>query len=207
VPTAGGPSAGTLLTVTILAGGRGSRLGGADKAALDVGGRPLLEHVLEAVGPLASQTLIVANDDRFNGDARLTVVRDREPHAGVLPALLAALDVATAPLMLLVACDMPFLSREVVRHLTDLAAGHDVVMPYVDGIAQPMHAIYRVEPCRTAIQAALAAGRRRMIAFLDDVDTLAVDEAELRRIDPALRTFFNVNTPDDLAEARQIAAT
>jgi molybdopterin-guanine dinucleotide biosynthesis protein A len=205
VPPAVGPTADTL-TVTILAGGRGSRLGGVDKAGLDLAGRPLLEHVLAAVGPLASQTLIVANDDRFDADPRLTVVRDPEPHAGVLPALLAALDVATSPLMLLVACDMPFVNRDVVRYLATLAPGHDVVMPYVDSIAQPMHAIYRVDPCRAAVRTALEAGRRRMIAFLDDVDTRAVDEAEVRKLDPALRTFFNVNTPEELAEARQIAA-
>lgn len=192
------------LTVTILAGGRGSRLGGVDKAGLDLNGQPLLEHVLAAVGLLASEILVVANDDRLAGDPRFTVLRDPEPHAGVLPALLAALDAATSPLLLLLACDMPFVSRDVVRLLLDHAASHDAVMPYVQGFPQPMHAVYRVTPCRAAIRATLEQGGRRMIAFLDDVDTLRVDEGELRQVDPDIRSFFNVNTPGDLEAARHL---
>jgi molybdopterin-guanine dinucleotide biosynthesis protein A len=194
------------LTVTILAGGRGSRLGGVDKAALDLNGRPLLELVLDAVSPFAQEILVVANDDRLDGDPRFTVLRDPEPHAGVLPALLAALDAASAPLLLLVACDMPFVSDGVVRQLLSHAERHDAVMPYVQGFAQPMHAIYRVAPCRDAIRSVLESGGRRMISFLDDIDTVRVDEDEIRRIDPDIRSFFNINTPEDLARAREIAA-
>src|SRR5688500_15045581 len=125
------------LAVTILAGGRGSRLGGIDKAALDLNGTPLLEHVLAAVAPLAAEILVVANDDRLAGDPRFTVIRDPEPHAGVLPALLAALETSNSPLMLLLACDMPFVNRQVVQHLLASAATHDAVMPYVQGFPQP----------------------------------------------------------------------
>ena len=192
--------------VMILAGGRGSRLGGIDKASLDLGGTPLIEHVLATVAPLAAEILVVANDDRLEGDPRFRVIRDPEPHAGVLPALLAALDAATSPLLLLVACDMPFISRAVIERLLARAEGHDAAMPYVQTFAQPMHAIYRVEPCRAAIRAVLESGGRRMISFLDDIDTVRIDEAEIRQIDPDIRSFFNVNTPDDLAEARRIAA-
>jgi molybdopterin-guanine dinucleotide biosynthesis protein A len=194
------------LGVTILVGGRGSRLGGVDKAALDLNGTPLIEHVLAVVAPLASELLVVANDDRLAGDPRFTVLLDPEPHAGVLPALLAALSAATSPLLLLLACDMPFVSRALVEHLVRLAPGRDVVMPKVGGREQPMHAVYRVASCSPAIRAALARGDRRMISFLDDVQTVQVDEPELRRLDPDLRSFFNVNTPDDLDTARQIAA-
>src|SRR4051812_15842336 len=194
------------LTVTILAGGRGSRMGGVDKAALALHGRPLLEHVLAAVSPLAREILVVANDDRLASDARLTVIRDPEPHAGVLPALLAALDAATSELMLLVACDMPFLTRPLIESLAHQASDHDVVLPNVEGHEQPMHAIYRVDACRAAVRAALDRGDRRMISFLADVRALIVHEDELRRLDPELRSFFNVNTPDDLALARQFAA-
>ncbi|MFN8634679.1 MAG: molybdenum cofactor guanylyltransferase [Chloroflexota bacterium] len=194
------------LTLTILAGGRGSRLGGTDKAALQLAGRPLLDHVLAALGPLASEVVVVANDDRLAADSRFTLIRDPEPHAGVLPALLASLDAATSPLMLLVACDMPFLSRPLFGELVRLAAQFDAVVPRVDGFDQPMHAVYRVEPCRAAIRSALAQNRRRMIAFLDDVRTLHLAEPEVRRLDPELRSFFNVNTPDDLELAERLAA-
>jgi len=194
------------LTVAILAGGRGSRLGGVDKATLVLGSRTILDLILDAVGPLAQEVIVVANDDRLTGDPRLTVIRDPDPHAGVLPALLAALDAATTPLLLLVACDMPFVSAQVVSMLARLAADHDAVVPDVDGHLQPMLAIYRVEPCRAAIQAAIARGDRRMISFLDDLPTRRVAEVELRAADPELRSFFNVNTPADLDAARALTA-
>jgi molybdopterin-guanine dinucleotide biosynthesis protein A len=194
------------ITVTILAGGHGSRLGGVDKSALDVNGQPLLERVLDVVAPLAREIVVVANDDRLTADPRLTVIRDPEAHGGVLPALLAALETATSDRMLLIACDMPFLSRPLIEHLVELSTEYDAVVPKVDGFEQVMHAVYRVEPCRAAVRAALEHGRRRMIAFLDDVRTLTVDESDLRPYDPALRSFFNVNTPDDLDLARRLAS-
>jgi molybdopterin-guanine dinucleotide biosynthesis protein A len=69
-----------------------------------------------------------------------------------------------------------------------------------------MHAVYRVAACRKAIRDALARDERRMISFLDRVRTRRVNEGELRRLDPELRSFFNVNTPEDLAAARRLAA-
>ena len=196
------------LSVAILVGGYGSRMGGVDKASLELDGKPLLDRVLAAVSPYAAETFVVANDDRLVGDARFTVLHDPEPHAGVLPALLAALDAATSPLLLLLACDMPFVNPNVVGFLLDLAATHDAVMPYVQSFPQAMHAVYRVEPCREAVRNLLAdeGGGRRMISFLDDVNAIRVPEDEIRKIDPEIRSFFNVNTPYDLEAARHILA-
>ncbi|MCC6177861.1 MAG: molybdenum cofactor guanylyltransferase [Chloroflexi bacterium] len=192
------------LTTVILAGGRGSRLGGIDKASLEIGGRTVLDHVLDVVAPLSDELLAVVNDTRLDGSPHLRTVRDPDPHAGVLPALLAALDAARSPLCLLVACDMPFLQPDLLVELIRLGQSVDVVMPRIEGQAQPMHAVYRREPCRQAIATALARGDRRMISFLDDVAVRYVDDDELRQVDPALRSFFNVNTPADLDDARRL---
>ena len=194
------------LTVAILVGGYGSRMGGVDKAALELDGRPLLDRVLDAVSPFAAETFVVANDDRLVGDSRFTVLHDPEPHAGVLPALLTALDAATSPLLLLLACDMPFVNRDVVQLLLEYAARYDAVMPYVQSFPQAMHAVYRVAPCRVAVRNLLedANGGRRMISFLDDVNAIRVQEDEIRRLDPEIRSFFNVNTPYDLEAARHL---
>jgi molybdopterin-guanine dinucleotide biosynthesis protein A len=195
------------LTLAILAGGRGSRLGGVDKASLLVGGRTILDRQLAAVGPLAREVIVVANDDRLTGDPRFQVIRDPDPHAGVLPAMLAALDAATSEFVLLIACDMPFVVKAVVEELLRLTIGYDAVVPDVDGHLQPMLAVYRVEPCRTAIRTALERGDRRMISFLDDVKTFSVREAVLAMTMTNVRvSFFNVNTPDDLEEAERIYA-
>ena len=196
------------LTVTILVGGYGSRMGGLDKASLELDGKPLLERILDVVSPLAAEIFVVANDDRLVGDPRFTVLHDPEPHAGVLPALLTALDAATSPLLLLLACDMPFVNGNVIGFLLDLAATHDAVMPYVQSFPQPMHAVYRVAPCRVAVHNLLEdeSGSRRMISFLDDVNAVRVPEEDIRKIDPEIRSFFNVNTPYDLEAARHLIA-
>ncbi len=196
----------TSVTGIILAGGKASRLGGMNKALLEIGGVSTLDRVRAALAGLVSETIVVVNDDALATTSNVRLLRDPEPHGGVLPALLAALDEAPTPLAALVACDMPFLSPTLLRHLVLRAADSDVVIPDVGGQLQPMHAIYRRGPCRTAIAAGLARGDRRMISFLDDVRVRRVPEVELRQIDPELRSCFNINTPDDLAEARRIAS-
>ena len=79
------------VTGVILAGGRASRLGGIDKSALDIDGLTVIERVIAALSTVAERLIVVANDARFDADPRLTVIRDPDPHAGVSPALQAAL--------------------------------------------------------------------------------------------------------------------
>ena len=195
----------TAVTGVVLAGGRGSRLGGVDKARLEIGGMTTLDRVRAALAGLVDETILVVNDAGLAGTAGVRIVRDPEPHAGVLPALLAALDVAAHPLCVLVACDMPFLNTGLLRWLVEAAAGRDVVIPEVGGQLQPMHAVYRREPCREAIAAALQRGDRRMISFLEGLRVRRVEEAEARLFDPELRSFFNINTAEELAEASHLA--
>jgi molybdenum cofactor guanylyltransferase len=189
----------------VLAGGRGSRLGGTDKARLEIGGLTTLQRVRAALDRLAGETILVVNDDRLREEPGVRLIRDPEPHAGVLPALEAALEAASRPLALLVGCDMPFLSPALLRQQLALGRQHDVVLPIVGGQAQPMHAVYRREPSLASVRAALARGDRRMISFFAGLDVRRLEEDELRAFDPPLRSFFNINTPDDLAEARRIA--
>ncbi len=153
------------------------------------------------------ETILVVNDDSLGGTPGVRLVRDPEPHAGVLPALLASLEAASHPRCLLVACDMPFLDSRLLAWLREQLAEFDVVIPEVGGQLQPMHAAYARDACRAAISRALARGERRMISFLDDLRVRQVGEDELRAFDPELRSFFNINTPEDLAEAQRIASS
>lgn len=191
----------------ILAGGRGSRLGGVNKGLLEIGGRTNIERVLAALTPLCSETVVVANDLALAPLCPAArVLLDEEPHAGVLPALAQGLAALRTDLAIAVACDMPFLSRPLLAELVRRASGADVVIPMVEDRLEPMHAVYRREVCVAAIQQALASGGRRMISFLDGLRVVRVDEPELRRLDPELLSFFNTNTPEDLQRARALAA-
>src|SRR5262249_11916746 len=108
-------------------------------------------------------------------------------------------------LAIVVACDMPFLNAALLAEQLRRAAEFDVVIPVLDGRPEPMHAVYRCAPTILAVRAALAAGQRRMISFLDRLRVDRLEETTVRAFDPELYSFFNTNTPDDLARARAIA--
>jgi molybdopterin-guanine dinucleotide biosynthesis protein A len=120
-------------------------------------------------------------------------------------ALHSGLSAAGAELCVVVACDMPFLNPALLTWLVNLAAEYDVVMPLNEGQMDPMHAVYRREACLDAIGRALQRGDKRMISYLGDVRVREVSADELRRIDPDLRSLFNINTPEDLERARALA--
>jgi molybdopterin-guanine dinucleotide biosynthesis protein A len=190
----------------VLAGGKGSRLGGVNKALVRVGDRSNIERVLDVLSSVCQEIVLIANDQALAQIYGARVVFDHQPHAGVLPALAQGLRSTRSELVVVVACDMPFLSGELLAEQLRLSQAVDVVIPLVEARPEPMHAVYRREVCRRAITASLEAGERRMISFLDRVRVRYVEEEELRRIDPDLRSFFNTNTPEDLEQARRLAA-
>jgi molybdenum cofactor guanylyltransferase len=173
-----------------------------------VGGATILARILAALGPLVDERVLLANDAILAELADVSVVFDTTPHAGVLPALAAGLEAAAGELCLAVACDMPFVSRGLFAQLLDVqrVADADVVIPRTAEFLEPMHAVYRREPVLRAIRAALGRGDRRMISYFADVRVREVGDAQWRLTDPSGTAFFNVNTPDDLEEARRLAA-
>lgn len=175
-----------------------------NKALLEVGGARIIDRILEAVQPLVDECVLLTNDAALGGSERLRLVFDAMPHAGVLPALSAGLAAATGEVCLAVASDMPFISRAVFEHLLSFQA--DVVIPRTADYLEPMHAVYRRDAVATAIRAALERSEQRMTSYFGDVRVREVDEDEWRNFDPLGLAFFNVNTPEDLVEARRIAS-
>lgn len=192
------------VTPIVLAGGAGTRLGGVNKALVEVGGRRVIDRLLEALRPLGAEIVIVNNDGSLAGLPGTRVVTDVEPGAGALMGLYSGLRAVRTPLATVTACDMPFVSTAVLRALIALAPAYDAVVPLVDDRPEPLHAVYRTT-CLPAIEAALAAGRKRLIAFFDDVRVRYVPQAALRAWDPDGRSFLNINRPEDLAAARTLA--
>jgi len=166
-----------------------------------------VSRILESLRPLVDEAVLLTNDADLAqvGDVRLLL--EPAPHAGVLPALATGLEAATGDVCLAVACDMPFVSGSLFRYLLALrtSAGADVVIPRTSDLLEPMHAVYRRLTVLPAIRAALARGEQRMISYFRDVRVREVGEDEWHAHDPSGLAFFNVNTPDDLAEARRLA--
>ena len=190
------------LSVIVLIGGLSRRFG-RDKAAEVVGGRSLLQHVVDAGSPLAQEIVVVASRGGSFPPVvcalPLVQVEDVREGAGALGGLYSGLLAASHPRAVALACDMPLLSLPLLRHLHGLLTDEwDVVMPRWQGREEPLHAFYR-RTCVPAIERLLDAGGRRFVDFLPEVRVRYVPHAEIERFDPEGRSFWNVNSKEDLA--------
>ncbi len=186
------------VSAAIMAGGKSRRMG-QDKAWIELDGEPLVQRVAGVLGQVADEVIVVANDPRYER-LGLRVVRDRWPDGGALGGIATGVGAASHDVVLVAACDMPFLAADVWRLLLAHQGEADVVIPRVGGEYETMHALY-TKGCVPHMARAIAENRLRVIGFFDAVRVLAVDEPELRAVDPTLRAFTNVNTPEELASA------
>jgi molybdopterin-guanine dinucleotide biosynthesis protein A len=202
------------LSAAILAGGQSKRMG-TDKARLRLtpDGPMLIELVLAAVRVVADDIILVANDDRLT-DLGLRTVSDVYPDAGALGGIYSAIASAQHEHCLVVACDMPFLSPALLRAMAAVPRDYDLLAPHLivgenrqgssTGIYETLHAIYG-RATLPAIREQLAHQRYRVIGFFPQVRVRDFPEAAVRQIDPTVRSFFNANTPERFAEARNLA--
>jgi molybdopterin-guanine dinucleotide biosynthesis protein A len=188
------------LTGLVLAGGASRRMG-RDKAFLELGGRPLIQIVIERMLNVCAEVLVVSADSERYAGLGVPVVEDRFPGVGVLGGLHAGLGAAASDLSLVVGCDMPFLNPDLLRAFAVWAEGYDVALLRQDGQVEPLHAAYR-RTCLPAMEAVIHAGRRRIVSFFHRVNVRYVSVQEVVPMDPQLASFRNVNTPDDWEKAR-----
>ena len=194
------------LTAVVLAGGKSTRLG-QDKAFALVGGRPMVERVLEVVRQVCDEILILGGDGGKLKADQARHLPDEHPGEGPLMALRTGLAAMTHDWAFATACDAPFLEPRLLEYLWTLREGHDAVVPFTaaDNYPKPLCALY-ARRCLPAATAALDRGDRQLVRLYRDVRVLYVPEDNLRLIDPDLRSFLNVNTAEDLRRAEEIAA-
>jgi molybdopterin-guanine dinucleotide biosynthesis protein A len=193
------------VTGAVLAGGRGERLGGRSKALLPLGpgGSPAIVRTIAVLEPLTDPILVSARDPEAFAFLGRRVVTDTHFGKGPLAGLEAVLDASPHDLCLVVACDMPFLSRPLLERLIGLSlenAGVAAVVPRTSLGLHPLAAVYR-RSLLPEVRARLARGSLALHELVASANALEVAEDELRRYDPSLRSLENVNTPEDLARA------
>ncbi|MGH2500537.1 MAG: molybdenum cofactor guanylyltransferase [Candidatus Limnocylindria bacterium] len=186
------------VSAAVMAGGKSRRMG-RDKAWIELEGAPIVRRVADVLASLADEVIVVANDPAYRS-LGLRVVGDRFADGGALGGIATGVGAAAHEVVLVAACDMPFLSAAVWRALLDRLGDADAAVPKVAGEYETLHAVYR-KSCLAPMEASLAAGRLRVVSFFADVRVREVGEDELRAVDPALRSFTNVNTPAELAAA------
>jgi len=196
------PSTGSV-SGAILAGGRARRFGGADKASLVIGGARIIDRQLAALSAVSDDVRIVANDPERYAGLGIRVIVDAIPDAGPLGGIYSALLDAQHERVLVLACDLPFVTRELLERLVaeseaDTAA--DAVVPRSARGLEPLCAVY-TKRCAEAAMARIARGALEVRGVLQDVRTRELGPDTLAPYDDG-SLFENVNTPHDHARAR-----
>lgn len=192
----------------MLAGGRGTRLGGQEKAALEIDGRSLLETRIDALREVCQEIVVVVNQ-RFASRRipGVQVVQDIRQGCGPLMGLYSGLLASRSQLNFVTAVDMPFFKAGLFRRLLELAREGrpvwDVTIPYIRKQYEPLFALY-ARTCLPAVEELLASpqpGGRRIVAFFPKVRVRRVAAAEIIPYDAGMISFFNINTLKDLRAA------
>lgn len=183
----------------VAAGGRSSRMG-SDKAWLEIGGRPMIEHVIAALASVTTSLAIIANSPEY-GRLGFPVFADTHKNIGPLEAIRAALSNAVSRRIVMVGCDLPFVSSDLFKFLLSVPGVDQVVVPIgPDGKLEPMCSIYWRETL-PAITELIKRGERKISLLFERVPTRFVSFDEIRHLKGSESFFENVNTPADYVRA------
>ncbi|MCG6933450.1 MAG: molybdenum cofactor guanylyltransferase [Gallionella sp.] len=191
-------------TAIILAGGDSQRMG-CDKAELLLDGQSLLQRVTAKMQQVFPEVIVSVRQPRPG--LNLPQVCDAQAGDGLqgggpLAGLAAGLGRVTTPWAFLVACDMPFIEPAMIALLAGYRSGYQAVVPVVQGHQQTLAAFYAAD-CLDALRAHLARGGKNSLrALLEQLEVQYVDESALLPADSALRSFRDIDTPEDIETAR-----
>ena len=186
-------------TALILAGGESRRMG-QDKARLLLGEYTLLQRVISTLQPLFAEVMVSVRHPHT--DCALLQICDDANYAGPLAGLLAGIAQSQTPWLFVLACDMPFISPQLIQALSQHRnAAWDAVVPVVDGHPQPLAAFYATRVIDQIQENLNSTAKHSLRALLDQCAVCYVPESELRAADPALHSFFDLDTPEDVALA------
>lgn len=189
-------------TAVVLAGGASRRMG-RDKATLPLAGTTLLQGIIDVVAPLFARCVVSVGEPR--ADLPWPQVCDARAGQGPLAGLCAALAQVDTPWIFALATDMPFVAPALVALLAARRPGVDAVVARVHGHPQPLAAFYSqrcLAPFAALLDGPPGDGRRRSLrAALERIGVAYVDEHEMLAADPGLHSFFDLDTPQDLAAA------
>jgi len=198
-------------SAVILAGGFSRRFG-SDKGLVVLAGKPLILHVIDRVSKVADEVLVVVSSEeqknKFEAilEEKANLVIDKDDSQSPLVGAITGFECANAEYSLLLPCDTPLVSTQIVQFLLDICAGRSAAIPrWPGGYIEPLQAVYRTESALTAAKTALKQGKMNMRSMIDNLRGVRyVSMMVLEQLEPELLTFFNVNTPQDLKKAESI---
>ena len=193
-----------MFSLVIQSGGKSERMG-EDKALKLFLGRPLIQRVIDRLAFLADEIIVTTNRPDDYAFLNLRLVSDLAPGRGSLGGLYTAVASATSPLVAVAACDMPFASATLLETASRLLVQEeaDVVIPRTAEGYEPFHAVYRRATCVPAIQSAMESDLWKVISWFPSVKVRELTPMEIAEADPSGLCFWNLNTPEEFAEAER----
>jgi len=182
----------------ILAGGMSTRFNGRDKAKIEINGKRILDHILAVHSEIFSEIILVTNTPQAYLDWNMLMVTDLFPVRSSLTGIHAGLFYASRPYVFVSACDAPFIKQELVHLLVSQARpGADAVMPETSKGLEPLCAVYS-KACLKNVEAHIRQEKLKIQQVFHKSRINRISEARLRKTDPDLHSFININTPEDL---------
>ena len=196
--------------VLILAGGRSQRIG-KNKCFTKLGDKPLIAHVVLKAQLIAEEIVVVTNKNNDTSQyssvlpVTVNIVKDEFEGKGPLVGIISGMKKMTSKYVAIVPCDSPFVEIEVYKFLFQKAHGSDAAIPtWPNGYVEPLHSVYKSNSAVRAGEEALNDGELRIFDLIKRLQrVVAVPMHEIKRFDPQLLTFFNINTEKDLEMAKQ----
>lgn len=186
-----------------MAGGENSRFSGKNKALVSIGGKRILDRIYEVFTILFDKIILVTNDPLQYMEWDFDIVTDIFPVRSSLTGIHTGLFYITTPYAFFVACDIPFIKKELIGILLDnVEPGIDIVIPETSKGVEPLCSVYS-KRCFKPIEEQLEKKSLKIQRVFQKVRVKKISEDILRTIDPDLVSFSNINTPDDLARAKQ----
>ncbi len=186
------------ITGIILAGGKSSRFG-SNKALAEFNGTPLIERVTGVLGKVFKKLIIITNSPVEYSYLNIPLHQDLVKGLGPVGGIYTGLDALDDEWAFFCACDMPFVNEGLVRYIAGLKDGYDAVVPKIDWKIEPLHALYS-KRCLSAMKELIHKKEYQTVKAFNDMNVRFVGEEEIKKFDPKVKTFLNINRQDELKE-------
>ncbi|HHW37038.1 MAG TPA: molybdenum cofactor guanylyltransferase [Bacillales bacterium] len=189
-------------TAIILAGGKSSRMG-TNKALLPMDGKPNIELIKDQVTPFFSDIILVTNDFEAYEFLKVPMVKDEYIGKGPLAGIHTGLKNSKTETNFFIACDMPFVSGKLAKHLVELCNTFEAVVPRINGTLHPLFSVFK-KSVLPKVDQCLQEDRLKIRDLLEEIQVLYVKEAELERVmvGNIEKIFYNMNYPLDYQQAK-----
>ena len=190
------------MTGIILAGGKALRMGGADKAFLEIDDEPIIKRQLRCLKRIFKEIIIVTNSVKEYKHLRgVRVVSDVLPDRGPLGGIYSGLLASKSSHNFIAACDMPFLSFALIKYIVASSDAYDIIIPKIKKKFHPLFGVYS-KNCIPAIEEALKRDRLKVAGIFSKVKVRFLSQREIKGFDKNMLSLLNINTPDELQRVK-----